>query len=294
MGGPPFLHTVRLTQLPPVWVQRPGLLLFFVLLEAVYLSGWVSLWRAGFRQLATPGALLRQWIGFTMLAFALTSVMETWQRFSLAAHMLQHELLFLASPLLLSARPMAIGFQGLPREVRARVGATLRPGRPLRVLLDIALRPWTALGVSMIILWSWHLPVLYNAVEYSRLLHDVQHIGFFTSGLLLWWPIVRAAPYRYRWSQVEGVLYGLVAYVLVAMTLRSLLGAYFTLTDQPVYEYYVGVLGPEALEDQRLAGAVMWFLPLPILVAAALSAVWGKRPVPSVRQLRGGVRGRCG
>lgn len=280
MGGPLFLHHVGLLELPAAWVQRPGLLAFLVLLETIYLSGWVGVWRAGFRHLATPGALLRQLAGFTMLVVALCSAMETWQRFSFAAHMLQHELLMLAAPLLLSARPMAIGFQGLPREVRARVGSALRPGRPLRALLDAILRPWVALGASLIILWSWHLPVLYNGVQYSRLLHDFQHIGFFASGLLLWWPIVRAAPYRYRWAQGEGVVYGVVAYVLVAMTLRSVLGAYFTLTDRPVYAYYVGVLGPEALLDQRLAGAVMWFLPLPVLIGAALSAVWGK---PSTR-----------
>jgi putative membrane protein len=266
--------------LAPLWlIRRPDLLGFLVLLEAVYLSGWGVLRQAGYRRLATPGVLLRQLAGFALLAVALCFGIEERQRFSFAAHMLQHELLMLACPLLLSARPFPLGLWGLPATVRVRLASALRPHRAFRRAFDAVLYPWRALGTSLAILWGWHLPALYNGVQYSRVLHDLQHISFFASGLLLWWPIVRAAPFRYRWSQAEGVLYGLAAYVLTAMTLRSLLGAYFALTDRPLYAYYRDLLGPAALQDQRLAGAVMWFLPLPVLVGAALAAIW-RRPSP--------------
>lgn len=273
------------------WAWRSELLPVLVLLEAVYVTGWWILRTREHSRVAGRGPLGRSVLGFTFLVVALCSPLDAWQRSSFAAHMLQHELLMLAAPLLLSARPMPISLWGLPDPWRKRLGGALAPGRPVRVLVDSLLRPWMALATSLMILWTWHLPALYNGVQTSRLLHDVQHVSFFASGLLLWWPIIRAAPYRYRWSREEEILYGLVAYVLVALTLRSLLGAYFTLTDQPVYAYYAGVLGPRALEDQRLAGLVMWLIPLPVLGGAALSAVWVGRPLrppepaPSARSL---------
>ncbi|MDR7400950.1 MAG: cytochrome c oxidase assembly protein [Armatimonadota bacterium] len=277
MSGFVFLHTPVSPNLAE-WVRRVDLLLFLALLEAVYVGGWWVLRTRGHTRVAGGGPLARSLLGFAFLVMALVSPFETWQRYSFAAHMLQHELLMLAAPLFLSARPMPMSLWGLPGQWRKRLGAVLAAGRPVRVLVDFLLHPWVALAASLLILWTWHLPPLYNGVQASRLLHDFQHTNFFASGLLLWWPIIRAAPYRYRWSQAEGILYGLVAYVLVAMTLRSLLGAYFTLTDRPVYAYYVGVLGPRALEDQRLAGLVMWLVPLPIFIGAALSAVWPGRP----------------
>ncbi|MFN3285190.1 MAG: cytochrome c oxidase assembly protein [bacterium] len=265
---------------PAEWITRSELLPLLVLLEAVYLAGWWLLRTRGHIRVAGSGPLGRSLLGFGFLVVALCSPLDTWQQYSFAAHMLQHELLMLAAPLLLSARPMPVSLWGLPGPWRKRLGSLLAPGRPVRELADFLLRPWVALAASLLILWTWHLPPLYNGVQASRLLHDLQHVSFFASGLLLWWPIVRAAPYRYRWSQAEGILYGLVAYVLVAVTLRSLLGAYFALTDRPVYAYYAGVLGPQALEDQRLAGLVMWLVPLPVFVGAALSAVWSGRPQP--------------
>lgn len=272
-----FLHT-PVSPNPAEWVRRPDLLLFLTLLEVVYVAGWWTLRARGHTRVAGSGPLGRSLLGFTFLVVALVSPFDTWQRHSFAAHMLQHELLMLAALLLLSARPLPVSLWGLPGPWRKRLGGLLAPGRLVRALVDFHLRPWVALATSLSILWAWHLPRLYNGVQASRLLHDVQHVSFFASGLLLWWPIVRAAPYRYRWSETEGILYGLVAYVLVAMTLRSLLGAYFALTDRPVYAYYVDVRGPGALEDQRLAGLVMWLVPLPIFVGAALSAVWPGPP----------------
>lgn len=280
MRGPAFSFSLR----PAEWISRSELLPVLVLLEAVYLAGWWVLRARGHPRLGDGGSLARSLLGFALLVVALCSPLDTWQRYSFAAHMLQHELLFLAAPLLLSARPMPVSLWGLPGPWRRRLGAVLAPGRPVRAVVDFFLRPWVALAASLLTLWTWHVPALYNGVQASRPLHDLQHISFFASGLLLWWPVVRAAPYRYRWSQAEGILYGLVAYVLVAMTLRSLLGAFFTLTDRPVYAYYADVVGPQALEDQRLAGLVMWLVPLPIFLGAALSAVWQGRPEPAVPQ----------
>jgi cytochrome c oxidase assembly factor CtaG len=245
---------------------------------AIYLRGWWALRAKGFTLLAHPALVVRHLGGVAALVAALCSPVESWQRHSLAAHMVQHELLMIvAAPLLLAARPLPVGLWGLPGRIRIALGRALARDRPLRRWLDSFLTPAPALATSVGVLWAWHLPSLYNGVQSSRVLHDLQHLSFFASGLLLWWPIVRAAPWTYRWAQLEGVLYGLVAYLLVGSTLRSLPGAYFVLSDTPVYDYYIAQRGPQALQDQRLAGAIMWGVPLPLFLAAALSAVWGGR-----------------
>ena len=46
----------------------------------------------------------------------------------------------------------------------------------------------------VMILWAWHWPTAYEASLRLEAVHDAQHLSFFTSALLFWWPIVSPAP----------------------------------------------------------------------------------------------------
>jgi len=46
----------------------------------------------------------------------------------------------------------------------------------------------------MVILWGWHLPGPYQAALRDDVLHNVQHLSFFASALLFWWPLINPAP----------------------------------------------------------------------------------------------------
>jgi len=102
--------------------------------------------------------------------------------------------------------------------------------------------------VHVLVIWLWHLPVAYDAAVADRLLHDLEHLAFFGSALLFWWPIVQPAP-RVR----ARPLYGLrVVYLVLAAVQTGLLGLLLTLSPETWYRSYAST------EDQSLGGVVMW------------------------------------
>jgi putative membrane protein len=165
--------------------------------------------------------------------------------------MLQHLLLVaVAAPLLLLANPFAALLWGLPAPLRALAGRRLRPRARLR-------RFWwglTAMPVAwlvhVLVIWLWHLPVAYDAAVADRFLHDLEHLAFFGSALLFWWPIVQPAP-RMRPRPGYGPR---VAYLVLAAVQTGLLGLLLTLSPRAWYRSYASA------EDQSLGGVVMWGL----------------------------------
>ena len=86
--------------------------------------------------------------------------------------------------------------------------------------------------------------------------HYLQHVCFLATGLLFWYPVVRPFPGRARHSP-----WFIVPYLILADVQNTLLAAWLTFSDSPVYAYYanrprLGNLSP--LEDQATAGVLMW------------------------------------
>ena len=91
-------------------------------------------------------------------------------------------------------------------------------------------------------------------------IHDFEHLTFFGTAALFWWPIINPAP-RAR-GRRGGLYYGIrIAYLIVATAQNTLLGAILSLTERVLYpSYALGAerLGMTALEDQALGGGIMW------------------------------------
>ena len=100
------------------------------------------------------------------------------ERFS--AHMLQHVLLGDLAPLAL-----VVGLTG--PLLRPLLG--LRPAHALRVLAH----PLVALPIWIANLVLWHLPFAYEAAIRHDLVHALEHLSFFTAGLVMWMPVARDA-----------------------------------------------------------------------------------------------------
>jgi cytochrome c oxidase assembly factor CtaG len=83
-------------------------------------------------------------------------------------------------------------------------------------------------------LWLWHHPLAYEAALRSDPIHDVEHLAFFGSAILFWWPLVNPAPRR-RWPS-GGLYYGArIAYLILATAQNTLLGAIIGLTERVLY-----------------------------------------------------------
>lgn len=172
-------------------------------------------------------------------------------------HMIQHLLLLLiAPPLLLLGKPLAPILWGLPARGRQMLGRAMRPGRALARLGHILTTPLFAGAAFVITVAVWHIPVFYDAAQGRTITHDLEHLMFFGTALLYWWPVIHPAGGRRRLS------FGLALPYLLPPFLESMLiGVLLTFADRPLYGTYAEMEMPWGLTvvtDQQLGGLIMW------------------------------------
>jgi cytochrome c oxidase assembly factor CtaG len=243
-----------------------------VLLLLVYGAGVFRVWRsAGYGRgvrLIEAGAFLLAWITIVIaLSPRMDELSETW----LAAHMLQHELLMIvAAPLMAMSAPLFALLWAAPSGVRRRVLASMRC-TPATILWAVLTAPLSVFLLHAVGLWVWHLPALYvYALEHEGM-HIVQHICFFGTAALFWWGIAHG-----RYGRIA---YGAaVVYVFATAVHGGVLGALLTFSPRVWYAPYLTnhPSGLTPLEDQQLAGLLMW-VPAGLILAAgglAIFAAW--------------------
>ena len=245
------------------------------LVAAAYGRGVRRLWAH-----AGAGRVTHRWqaaafaAGLGALALVLATPFEHLAGERLWAHMVQHVVLVaVAAPLLVLGNPLATLSWALPAGLRERSGGWSR--RLARSHADRWVA-WTAAAFVLhtAALWVWHLPGLHQEALAAQAVHGLEHASFLGTGLFFWWALVGA---RRR------SLYGPAVLVTFAAALQgSLLGALMTLASSPWYPAYGEPQGPlTALEDQQIAGVVMWGPcgAIYALAAVLLFAAW-IRPHP--------------
>ena len=118
-------------------------------------------------------------------------------------------------------------------------------------------------------MWAWHLPGPYQAALRSDGVHALEHASFFITALLFWWVLARP-DYRRRLSFGADLIF-----LFTAAMQSGVLGALITFARQPWYPMHAEPAswwGLTALEDQQLAGLIMW-VPASLAYLAAAAAV---------------------
>jgi putative membrane protein len=233
------------------WSADPVSIAPIVLSSAVYATGLRRIWRK-----AGVGHGIQRWeagafaAGQLALVVALISPVDRLSDILFSAHMTQHEVLMVvAPPLIVLGRPVtALGWlwpaaaRALPRSVSSLLTVT----------------------VHGVVIWLWHIPLLFEAALRSEAVHAVQHALFFGTAALFWWSIVRGGRARY----------GLAALFVFATAMHtSILGLLLTAASRvwyPLYALRGAAFGVDAADDQALAGLVMW---IPAGVASTLAAL---------------------
>lgn len=192
--------------------------------------------------------------GWLALFIALVSPLDALGNELFSAHMAQHEIMMLvAAPLLVLSRPVAAFLWGMPTCWRRRTVAAWRC-RPLAGLWRFCRRPLSAWGIHALVLWLWHIPLLFQSAIGNNLVHTLQHLGFLLSALLFWWAMVD------RQQGVSNRLLG-VFYIFTTAVHTGILGALLTFTASPWYPAYAATApgwGFTPIEDQQLGGLIMW------------------------------------
>lgn len=231
----------------------------------VVLLTMTTLYLIGSRRLAleAPNAAYPTWrkvaylSGIASLVLALLSPIAAYGERLFFIHMIQHMLLLMiAPPLLLLGAPMLPMLWALPRGWRRRLTRLIKPGSPLQRAGNALTTPWVAVMLYVATVAIWHLPKFYDAAQGRTLAHDIEHLMFFGTAMLYWWPVVHPARGRRRLS------FGFaVPYLVPPFAEGTLIGIYLTFLGQPIYETYQFTDQPwgfSALSDQQLAGLLMW------------------------------------
>jgi putative membrane protein len=224
-----------------------------------YTHGVLSLWRrAGVGRGVQRWQLVTFWIGLELLFIALVSPLDPLGETLLSAHMVQHMVLMLgAAPLLvLGATPAALAW-AVPRAWRRGIGRWWHRQAGLRGLWSLANRPLVAWSVFAVVLWGWHAPALYEASLRSETAHILMHASFLAASFLFWWVALQPGARKPRWRG------GAVLFIFTTSVQSGLLGALMTFSSTIWYSEYVPLIAPwglTPLEDQQLAGLIMWVL----------------------------------
>jgi mxaJ protein len=193
--------------------------------------------------------------GWTVIALSLLTPLHALGGRSFTAHMIEHELLMLlAAPLLAWSKPIGVLLWALPARARHATG-TIAQKRWYATAWSSISAPLAASLLQAAAMWAWHAPSLFNRALVSEGWHAAQHLSFVASATLFWWSMDLAARERRA---------GVAAFWLFFTSVHSgLLGALMTFAQSPWYPRYVelglqGLGGMTPLEDQQLAGVIMW------------------------------------
>lgn len=189
-------------------------------------------------------------LGWLLLAVALVSPLCRLAAATASGHMLQHVILVaLAPPLLVLGLPAGRWRRHLPGPLAASI-------------------------LYAAAVWLSHAPPIYEATLLGPALH-LALLGLLAAAGLAFWSALLAAP----------TVGHAALMAFAAMTHTTLLGALLALSPEPWYPLFAGrteAWGLTPLEDQQLAGLIMWVPMAGVYLAAGLTGL-SKMLMPDLR-----------
>src|ERR1044071_2121547 len=241
------------------WTVEPSVSIPLALSILIYVWGTYNVWkRAGMGH----GIAARQWLSFLgailVLVVALMSPLDVLSADLFSAHMVQHLILTLvAAPLLVLSDFQLALLWALPRRRAQALGSSFNQSQSLSSGWRVLNNPVVVWIVFTLVMWLWHAPLFYQAALHDEAIHTLEHLTFLISGALFWWIL-------FKHTRPDHLHYAMTIPFLFLTVLQSgVLGALMTFTSQPWYsDYAVSVMhwGLTPIQDQQLAGLIMWIL----------------------------------
>jgi putative membrane protein len=254
------------------WTWEPTVILSLAVSAVMYARGSAVLRRSGTRRALNSEAFF--YGGLVALFVALITPLDAVSEALFSAHMVQHLLLILvAAPLVVAGEPgvrFALAIPARARRVWNRRVRTLHTKSWTSILRNLLI-VWSLHAVA---LWAWHLPDLYESALANELVHALEHASFFGTALLFWALVInrsrKALGYPAR-----------ILFVFTTALQSGALGALLIFAGEVLYEAHKLTAhdwGLTALEDQQLAGALMWIPPwfVYFIAMAVLFVTWLK------------------
>jgi putative membrane protein len=205
--------------------------------------------------------------GLLVLLLAIDGPPDVLSDGSLTAHMIQHLLIqLIAAPLLLLGAPFTLLLRADPSWLpRRRLAPVLRT-RTVKVISQPAVT-FTAFAAVLV---GTHLSPVYDLALRHDSVHQAEHIAYLVTACAFWWPAIGVDPGPTRPGHPARLLY-----LLLIMPVMAFLGMAIVGAGRVLYPYYAAhppPWGATALEDQQVAGTLMWISGM-IAVPPALALV---------------------
>lgn len=269
VGLPPAPHDLLTS-----WNVSPVMLGSLLLASLLYVRGFASKRRAA---AGTVSSWQAACFGGAMLGLflALVSPLDALGSSLLTAHMAQHLLLLIVvPPLLVLSAPAYVMVWSLPLVTRRSAAIAWNRSAvhtAWRAMSSLLFTPLGALLVYTAVVWVWHAPDLYQAALANEAVHVLEHLTFLAAAYSFWSVLV--APlgrHRANRGAAAAMLFG-------ASVQGSALGALMAFSPSawyPAYSATTVAWGLSPLQDQQLAGVVMWMPIGSIYVVLACLLVW--------------------
>ena len=232
---------------------------------AIVLTVWVGgLYLLGVRSLRARGdawPVLRtvSFVGLDLGTFlvATTSALATYDTTLLSVHMVQHMLLSMVVPLALAlGAPVTLALRTLPAAPRRWLLVVLH-SRVARVLT----LPPLVLALYIVSPWALYYSGWYAATLESTYLHEAMHLHLVAVGAMLFWPLIGIDPVPGRVGYPFRVLLTVLTLPFHAFLGVTIMGQETLIAGEHYLALREGPMGawlPDALDDQHLAGGILW------------------------------------
>lgn len=245
---PPVFPAVLL-----LWSFDPTVVLPLVLAATGYLWAVRSV-DAAHPHTRVPLRRIVAWLaGLAVIELALQSPIEAYDTTLFSDHMVQHVLLtMVAAPLLALGAPITLLLRFAQPDTRRRWILPVLHSRVVKAI-SFPVVTWILFAGYM---WVSHFSALYELSLESPLIHQAEHAGFLVTALLFWWPAVAADPSPWRMRHPNRLVY-----TFLQMPQNTFLGLTIYSATVPLYPYYVNLArtwGPSVIDDQQIAGGIMW------------------------------------
>lgn len=187
-----------------------------------------------------------------------SSLDEIGEVYLFTAHMLQHNIMTYAIPLLI--------LFGIP----VWLADTVLESKPVRAVIGFFTAPVVAFGVFNLTLVIWHVPAMYEWALRDQAIHDLEHAMFTLTALAMWWPIFSPSA-KYLPPISHYGIQMLYIFGLAVMTMPIL--TFLCFSPQPHYPTYIAaprITSLSPMDDQFLGGVVMKGTAVVVYLAA-----WG-------------------
>jgi putative membrane protein len=222
--------------------------------------------QAGQRATAREAAVFQ--FGLLVALLAIVSPVRYWSGTYIWVRAIQDLLLAVVAPGLIVL--------GAPWSALARCVGRPEPGQPDRGDVARSRPPWwlrwpVITVVAFNVVWlAWHVPALFDRVPVSAAAAAVEYLLYLGAGILFWLQVIGSRPWTPAAVPLRRatLLIGTVAAdTILGMVLVFGSGVFYRVYSNPSHHVMTVV------DDQQLAGAILWMGILPPMIAAAVAVL---------------------